>query len=149
VSEATLSIGEVAKRAGVRTSAIRYYERVGLIPEPDRASGQRRYQDDIFQRLGVIAVAKEAGFSLDEVRTLLDSADRGEPTHQELRTLAERKLPEVDALIKRAQRVRQWLNTATTCGCDTLEDCQLFVTLDGGAEGVNVLDLKLIHKSSS
>lgn len=94
-----MTIGDAAKRAGVRTSAIRYYESVGLIPEPERLSGQRRYGEEVVRRLGVIAVAKEAGFSLDEVRTLLDSADRGEPAHRELQALAERKLPEVDALI--------------------------------------------------
>ena len=147
MGEATLTIGQVAERAGVRTSAIRYYESVGLIPEPERVSGHRRYGEDVVQRLGVIAVAKEAGFSLDEVRTLLDSADRGEPAHRELRALAERKLPEVDALIERAQKVRSWLDTATACGCDTLDDCRLFVTLDGPIEGANVLELKVVQPS--
>jgi MerR family redox-sensitive transcriptional activator SoxR len=77
MGKATLSIGDVASRAGIRTSAVRYYETVGLIPAPDRISGQRRYEGDVVHRLGLIAVAKEAGFSLDEVRTLLDSTDRG------------------------------------------------------------------------
>jgi MerR family transcriptional regulator, redox-sensitive transcriptional activator SoxR len=147
--EATLTIGEAAEQAGIRTSAIRYYERVGLIPEVERVSGQRRYGPEVVQRLGVIAVAKEAGFSLDEVRILLDSADRGEPAHQELRALAERKLPEVDALIEQAQRVRQWLDTATRCGCDSLEDCQLFVTLDEGVADGNVLELKVIQRGAA
>lgn len=145
--EATLTIGDAAKRAGVRTSALRYYESVGLIPEPERVSGQRRYGEEVIQRLGVITVAKEAGFSLDEIRTLLDSADRGEPAHRGLRALAERKLPEVDALIARAQAVRKWLTTATSCSCDTLEDCRLFVTLEGDADDANVLELKVIQPS--
>src|SRR5262245_42318946 len=144
--EATLTIGEAARRAWVRTSAIRYYESVGLVPGPERVSGQRRYADDVVDRLGVIAVAKEAGFSLDEVRTLLDSADRGEPAHLELRQLAERKLPEVEALITRAEAVRRWLQTATACGCELLEDCRLFVTLEGEDEppDANLLELKVI-----
>jgi MerR family transcriptional regulator, redox-sensitive transcriptional activator SoxR len=146
LSEATLTIGEAAERAGVRTSAIRYYETVGLIPEPERVSGQRRYGEEVLQRLGVIAVAKKAGFSLDDVRTLLDSADRGEPAHRELRALAERKLPEVDALIERAQVVREWLNTASGCGCDSLEDCRLFVTLESDGDGCNVHELKVIQQ---
>lgn len=128
MSEAQLTIGQAASQAGVRASAIRYYETVGLIPKPERVSGQRRYDEDVVRRLGVIAVAKEAGFSLDEIRTLLDSADRGEPAHRELRTLAERKLSEVDALIERAEAVREWLRAAKSCGCGSLEACRLFAT---------------------
>lgn len=89
-------------------------------------SGQRRYTDATIERLGVIDAAKQAGFSLDEVRVLLDATDHGEPAHEQLRALAERKLPEVDALIDRAQTMRAWLTTATTCGCDTLDACALF-----------------------
>jgi MerR family transcriptional regulator, redox-sensitive transcriptional activator SoxR len=132
LKELTLTIGEAAERAGIRASAIRYYERVGLLPEPERVSGRRRYDDGIVRRLELIAVAKEAGFTLDEVRTLLESADRGDPAHRQLRVLAERKLPEIDALIERAEAVRQWLKVATDCGCDTLDDCRLFVMLNGG-----------------
>ena len=144
MSEATLTIGQAAERAGVNASTLRYYERVGLIPEPERISGHRRYADDVVQRLGVIGVAKEAGFSLGEVRTLLDSADRGEPAHHELRRLAERKLPEIDALIERAQQVRRWLDTATSCGCDTLDECRLFVGFDDS--GGDAPELKVIRR---
>lgn len=146
MSEGTLTIGEAAQRAGIRTSAIRYYETVGLLPEAERVSGQRRYDEEIVQRLEVIAVAKEAGFSLDEVRTLLDSADRGEPAHRELRALAERKLPEVEALIARAQAVKAWLTTATGCGCDTLDECRLFVTFDGPVAGEDGIELKVVQQ---
>jgi MerR family transcriptional regulator, redox-sensitive transcriptional activator SoxR len=126
MTEATLSIGEVAARAGVNISAIRYYERNGLLPEPERESGQRRYTDATIRRLGTIDVAKRAGFSLAEVRTLLDSVDGGAPAHEQLRALAERKLPDVEALIRRAQEMRGWLSLATACGCETLEACALF-----------------------
>ncbi len=126
MTEATLSIGEVAARAGVNVSAIRYYERNGLLPEPERESGQRRYTDATIRRLGTIDVAKRAGFSLAEVRTLLDSVDGGAPAHEQLRALAERKLPDVEALIRRAQEMRGWLSLATACGCETLEACALF-----------------------
>jgi MerR family transcriptional regulator, redox-sensitive transcriptional activator SoxR len=146
LSEATLTIGQAARKAGVNSSALRYYERVGLIPEPDRVSGQRRYDEDVVRRLEVIAVAKEAGFSLDEVRTLLESADRGDPAHRQLRALAERKLPEVDALIERAQAVREWLTVATDCGCDTLDDCRLFVMLNGGFESPDAVELKVVQQ---
>jgi DNA-binding transcriptional MerR regulator len=125
MQEATLTIGEVAREAGLKTSAIRYYESVGLLPEPARVSGQRRYDGDTLRRLRVIEVAKQAGFSLDEARVLLDGAGGAQ-----LRALAERKLPEVDELIARAQAMRAWLVTASGCDCETLDVCALFEAQD-------------------
>jgi MerR family redox-sensitive transcriptional activator SoxR len=126
MTDAKLSIGEVARRAGVNVSAIRFYEREGLLPEPERTGGQRRFGEDTVKRLGIIDVAKRAGFSLDEVRDLLSSVDRGDPSHEQLQALATRKLPEVDALIERAQTMRGWLTAASRCDCETLESCVLF-----------------------
>lgn len=124
--EATLTIGAVAEQAGVNVSAIRFYERKGLLPEPDRVSGQRRYTEATVQRLRIIATAKQAGFSLEEVGVLLTSTDEGAPAHEQLQRLAERKLPEVDALIERAQTMRGWLTAAGSCDCETLDACALF-----------------------
>jgi MerR family redox-sensitive transcriptional activator SoxR len=126
MDDATLTIGQVAERAGLNVSAIRYYEAEGLLPDPLRVSGQRRYSGDVFARLGVIDVAKRVGFSLDEIRTLLAARDAGTPLHAPLRGLADQKLLEVDALIERAEAVRGWLIAAGACGCDTLESCGLF-----------------------
>ena len=120
------TIGQVAEQAGVAASAIRYYEREGLLPEPERIGGQRRYSEDAVRRLEVIGVAKRAGFSLDDVRLLLDASDGGEPAHAQIRELAERKLPEVDALIARAEAMREWLTRAQGCTCSSLEVCGLF-----------------------
>lgn len=127
MEDATLSIGEVAERSESSVSAIRFYERKGLLPEAERVSGQRRFTEETVQRLGIIDVAKQAGFSLEEVGVLLTSIDEGAPAHEQLRALADRKLPEVDALIARAQAMREWLTTASDCGCDSLESCALFV----------------------
>jgi MerR family transcriptional regulator, redox-sensitive transcriptional activator SoxR len=126
VAGTVLSIGQVAAKAAVNVSAIRFYERKGLLPEPERVSGQRRYDEAAVQRLGTIDVAKQAGFSLDEVRVLLTSIDEGAPAHEQLQALASRKLPEVDALIERAQAMRDWLTAASECGCETLDSCDLF-----------------------
>jgi MerR family transcriptional regulator, redox-sensitive transcriptional activator SoxR len=123
VDEPTLTIGDVAKRLGLRASAIRYYESVGVLPEPDRVAGRRRYSEDTVRRLQILDVAKRAGFSLDEARVLL--AD-DHPAHEHLRALATRKLPEVEALIERAEAMRDWLTTATRCECETLDVCALF-----------------------
>jgi MerR family transcriptional regulator, redox-sensitive transcriptional activator SoxR len=126
MDDATLSIGQVAGRTRLNVSAIRYYETEGLLPEALRVGGRRRYSEDVFARLGVIDVAKRAGFSLDDIRTLLEAGDAGEPAHAALQELAGRKLPEVEELIDRAQAVRAWLRTATSCGCDSLDVCALF-----------------------
>ena len=124
--DATLTIGEVARRAGLTTSAIRYYESIGVLPEPAREHGQRRYADETVRRLEIVEVAKRAGFSLDEARVLPAGADDGGPASVRLRELAQRKLPEVDALIERARLVRSWLEAAAECRCPTLEACPLF-----------------------
>lgn len=132
MEDATLSIGEVAGRAGVNVSTIRFYERRGLLAEPERVSGQRRYTAAVVQRLGIIDVAKQAGFSLGEIGVLLASTDEGAPAHEQLRALAARKLPEVDALIERAGTMRAWLTAASACDCDTLDVCDLFASSSVG-----------------
>src|SRR3954453_18726501 len=105
VEEPQMRIGEVASRAGIRVSQIRYYEDIGLLPAPDRVSGQRRYDARVLRRLAVIDVAQRAGLSLSEIRELLQHGEQ--PVAGPLRDLAERRLPEIDALIERAQRVRR------------------------------------------
>jgi MerR family copper efflux transcriptional regulator len=99
--DATLTIGQLAKQFGLNTSAIRYYEREGVLPEPARASGRRRYGADTVRRLQLLDVAKRAGFTLDDARALLATGSDGSPAHQQIRELARRKLPEVEALIER------------------------------------------------
>jgi MerR family transcriptional regulator, redox-sensitive transcriptional activator SoxR len=132
MGDATLSIGEVAEEANVSASAIRFYEHNGLLPEAERASGKRRFGPDAVRRLGIIDVAKQAGFSLEEIRALLDSIDRGAPAHEQLQALAARKLPEVEALVEQARAMRDWLIVASVCGCESLEDCGLFSDANGG-----------------
>jgi MerR family redox-sensitive transcriptional activator SoxR len=107
-----LAIGEVASRAGMSTSRIRYYESRGLLPEPERVAGRRRYTDDVLRRLTIIDAAQRAGFTLEEIRDLLGSRDR--PAHERLRQLAVLKLPELDDLIARARTVRRLLHVSST-----------------------------------
>jgi MerR family redox-sensitive transcriptional activator SoxR len=147
--EATLSIGEVARRAGLNTSAIRYYEGLGVLPEPERESGRRRYTEETVRRLHVIEVAKRAGFTLDEARVLLATQDDGTSAFEQIRELALRKLPDVEALIARAQAMRDWLQTATGCNCDTLDLCALFddqAPLDPGAAEVALSITHVAHE---
>jgi MerR family redox-sensitive transcriptional activator SoxR len=119
-----LTIGEVAGRAGMRTSRIRYYESRGVLPEPKRLSGKRRYSPDVLRRLAIIDAAQHVGFTLDEIRELLGSDDR--PAHERLRRLAQLKLPEIDGLIERATAVRGLLEMCSACDCESLDVCGLF-----------------------
>ena len=118
-----LTIGEVARRAGVATSSIRYYERIGLLPKPDRSGGQRRYDPDVLGKLGFIGVAQSAGFKLREIKQLIDSADGfGAP----MRSLSTKKLDEVEALLERTKAMKGWLEVAQECGCASPAECALF-----------------------
>jgi len=120
-----LTIGQVAAQAGIRTSSIRYYESVGVLPEPDRVSGQRRYPPEILTRLGFIDIAQQAGFSLDEIRELLDGSTEGQVSDR-LQALARRKLPDIEELIARAEAMKGWLQAAGDCECPSLDLCVLF-----------------------
>lgn len=119
-----LAIGEVAERAGMSASRIRYYEARGLLPAPERAAGKRRYGEDVFRRLAIIDAAQRVGFTLDEIRDLLGSRDQ--PAHERLRQLALLKLPELDDLIARATSVRRVLKMCSHCDCESIDVCRMF-----------------------
>jgi MerR family transcriptional regulator, redox-sensitive transcriptional activator SoxR len=121
---ADMRIGDVARAAGVRVSRIRYYEEIGLLPAAERVSGQRRYDETVLRRLQVMGVAQRAGLSLGEIRALMEHGNR--PVSEPLRELAERRLPEIEALIARAGQVREWLLQAVECRCEQIDDCALF-----------------------
>jgi MerR family transcriptional regulator, redox-sensitive transcriptional activator SoxR len=121
-----LTIGEVAHRAGVATSAIRYYESIGLLPEPERESGQRRYNQTVLGKLAFIGVAQTAGFKLAEIAELIEGLDGNPGMAQSMRSLSARKLPEIEALIERTEAMKGWLHVASNCDCETPAECSLF-----------------------
>jgi MerR family transcriptional regulator, redox-sensitive transcriptional activator SoxR len=121
-----LTIGEVARRAGVATSSIRYYERIGLLPKPERVHGQRRYDAEVLGKLGFIGVAQSAGFKLAEIRELIDGVDSTTGMGEQMRTLSTRKLDEVEALLERTRAMKGWLEVAQQCGCASPSECALF-----------------------
>lgn len=139
-----LTIGEVARRAGIAASTVRYYESIGLLPEPARESGQRRYHESVLGQLGFIGIAKEAGFSLSEIRELMEGADHGKGMSGSMRSLSAKKLDEVEALLERAKVMKDWLAVAKECGCRTPEECALFPTAGEGSAEVD-LALTLTH----
>src|SRR5215207_9757921 len=95
-----LTIGEVARQAGLATSSIRYYESIGLLPAPARLHGQRRYDADVLGRLAFIGVAQNAGFKLAEIKDLVIGVDGTEGMGRQMRVLSSRKLREVEALLE-------------------------------------------------
>ena len=127
-SEGT-SIGEVARKAGLRTSALRYYERVGVLPRPGWENGRRRYDGEVLRevegRLAVVRVAQQAGFTIAEIRELLDGFSEDTPPSERWRVLAREKLPEVEALVERALGMKRLLERGLRCDCLRLEDCDL------------------------
>lgn len=123
-----LSIGELAKRAGVQASAIRYYESLGLISAPERFGGKRRYGEETLARLEAIHLFKRAGFSMAELQVLFQSDPL--PDQAVLSHLVDRKLTELDDLIYKIQVMKQLLLAVRRCGCLTVEECALLLTRD-------------------
>jgi MerR family redox-sensitive transcriptional activator SoxR len=110
-----MTIGEVAQRAGLHTSTLRYYESIGLLPPPRRISGQRRYSTDVLQVLAVIQLAKEANFTLEEIYTLLNDSSAQTRPSERWKALAQRKLYEVEQVIAQAEAMKRLLEAAIEC----------------------------------
>ncbi|MZR13780.1 MerR family DNA-binding protein [Maritimibacter sp. DP07] len=126
-----LSIGMLAKRTGTNVQTIRYYEQIGLMPEPDRsAGGQRRYGDEGLDRLAFIRHARQLGFSLDAIRELLDLSDTPERSCAQVDAVAQRQLREVEARIARLEALRLELKRMINeCSVDRVADCRILEVL--------------------
>ena len=133
-----MTIGEVARRAELRPSAIRYYESLGLLPKPPRHGGRRRYDANVLERLAIIRFAKFVGFKVGEIKLLLDGSP-GRPPPQRWRQIAEKKVAQVDALITKAIAVRSLLQTTLGQQCPKLVERGLELarsaTLSAGLRG--------------
>jgi MerR family redox-sensitive transcriptional activator SoxR len=113
-----MTIGELSRVAGVSASAIRYYEQEGLLTAASRSGGRRVFDDAAASQLIFIQVAKEAGFSLKEIRQLI-----GGFSGQRWRRLAERKLKELDDASRRIRLMQMLLRRLVDCGCFDVETC--------------------------
>ena len=120
---AELTISEVARRAGLRPSAIRYYERSRVLPPALRKSGQRRYDENVLFRLAVINRARQAGFSLGEIRDLFFGFDRNTTAGDRWKAMSRRKLAELDDIIEQMQGMKELLLRLEKCGCSALDEC--------------------------
>ena len=105
-----------------------YYERIGLLPAPDRLHGQRRYDPEVLGKLGFIGIAQGAGFKLAEIKHLIDGVESPDGMGSQMRSISSRKLDEVEALLERTKAMKGWLEVATECGCATPAECALFPT---------------------
>lgn len=120
----SLSIGALARLTGAAPSALRYYERAGLMPPAARQSGQRRYGADAEGRVRLIQLAREAGFSIRETRVLLTGFAPTVTPAARWRALAQRKLAELAEQQARILGMQTLLRAAFHCGCLRLEDCE-------------------------
>ena len=118
-----LTIGELASRTGVATSALRYWEELGLLPPPPRASGQRRYPPSSVGLVGVILALRNVGFTLREAKAFLGS---GSPAGDDRRELYRRKLTELDERIAQAQAARTALAHGLACPHPDILECANF-----------------------
>ncbi len=120
---AQLFISEVARQAGLRPSAIRYYEQIGILPPAQRSSGQRRYDTTVLYRLEVVQRARQMGFTLDEIRQLFFGFGKA-PASVRWKKLSQRKLVELELLAEQNREMQRLLKSLMqNCHCGALEQC--------------------------
>ena len=118
-----MRIGMVAEEAGLAASTIRYYERIGLLPEPERESGRRQYGSSVSGQLRLIRSAKHAGFTLGEIQTLVHGFPSGMPPSELWQALSKQKIASVVKKIACMREMKSMLQNTLRCHCSTLEEC--------------------------
>jgi MerR family redox-sensitive transcriptional activator SoxR len=119
-----LTVSEVAQQGGIRPSAIRYYERIGVLLPAHRISGQRRYDNTVLHRLALIQWARQTGFTLDEIRQLFFGFRDKIPASKRWRNLSRQKLAELASQLERIKTMQHLLRRMTRCcRCETLDEC--------------------------
>jgi MerR family redox-sensitive transcriptional activator SoxR len=117
-----LTVSEVARQIGLRPSAVRYYERIGVLLPAHRISGQRRYDNTVLHRLAVIQWARQTGFTLDEIRQLFFGFRDNTPASKRWRNLSRQKLAELASQLERIKTM-QLRRMTRCCRCETLDEC--------------------------
>ena len=118
-----LAISEVARVFGLRTSAIRYYEQIGILPPPLRKNGQRCYDKSVLYRLAVVQRGREMGFMLDEIRELFFGFEPGTSPPKRWHQLSKRKIAGLRNRMKRLKMMETLLKRMEKCHCAALEEC--------------------------
>jgi MerR family redox-sensitive transcriptional activator SoxR len=127
-----LSISELADRARVRASALRYWEQRGLLPGAHREGGRRMWPATAVRRVALIKMAQRAGFTLAEIAQLVTGDTTPSATRQ-WRDMAARKLPELDRHIVQTQALRQAVADCLECGCMNFDRCLLLDATEASA----------------
>ena len=121
-----LSIGDVARRSGVAPSALRFYERRGLIASTRTDGNQRRYDRAVLRRIAFIQAGRAAGISLEQIGAALETLPRNRtPGHRDWERLSNRWRADLDARIETLQALRERLTTCIGCGCLSIDKCEL------------------------
>lgn len=140
-----LSVGDVARRAGIAVSAVHFYEAKGLIASTRTQGNQRRYNRNVLRRIAIIKVAQKTGISLSEIADALSSLPANQsPTARDWTRMSERWAAALDARIARLTRLRDDLGGCIGCGCLSVDNCPLRNTDDALAEdgpGARLLDI--------
>ena len=123
IASMPLSISEVARQIGLRPSAIRYYEHIGILPPAQRVSGQRQYDVTALHRLVVIQRARQTGFTLTEIKQLFFGFRAGTSPSVRWQKLKKWKIVELDAMLEHIQTMRNLLDEQGKCRCTALEEC--------------------------
>jgi len=127
-----MKIGEIARRAGIRPSAIRFYESVGVLPPAFRQNGQRHFAAEAELQLAVIEFARKAGFTIAEIKLLFHGFRNDTPALARWRQLARKKYHEMDFLITRLKVMQRLLKKSKCCHCIKLDDCGRILLLHRG-----------------
>jgi MerR family redox-sensitive transcriptional activator SoxR len=129
-----LSIGEVSERTGVAVSALRYYEREGLLHAERTTGGQRSYPRDVLRRISFVRIAQQVGLSLEEIREAMATLpDDRTPTKRDWARLSTAWRPRLDDRISALVRLRDNLSSCIGCGCLSLQACALYNPGDAAA----------------
>jgi MerR family redox-sensitive transcriptional activator SoxR len=121
--EGVVKIGEIAAKAGLAPSAIRYYEKAGLLKQPLRTNGWRIYSTEILHQLVIIEFAKETGFTLTEIKLLLHGFPENTLASARWKKMAREKIKELEIALAKTKAMKDMLEAMTTCRCRKLEEC--------------------------
>lgn len=119
-----ISIGQLAAKAELNASTLRYYESVGLIPAPERKNGQRRYDEGLLDRINFIKIAQQTGFSIQEIAVLLEGFETGYSPSERWEQMAKQKRIELEERKKQLNSMIQILDSGLRCKCLTWSECK-------------------------
>jgi len=127
MAEAALSVGQVAKRCGVKVSTLHFYEDKGLIHSSRNAGNQRRYRKDVLRRVSLIKAAQKMGITLEEVRQALEKLpDNRTPNQKDWQKLASAWKKELNVRIAYLEKMRDYMTGCIGCGCLSMTRCPIY-----------------------